>query len=120
MSEKYSTDDLIKHSAVDMLSIRTNENGDFVFDVRIRKPDNSIEIGELVMPCSKENIESIANWHYYNFGFSKHITYRFLQELRELGREKLLEKYPTPKIDDTEDVLERDKDRLWEIIIYKD
>ena len=96
-----------------MLSIRTNENGDFAFDVRIRKPDNSIEIGELVMPCSKENIESIVNWYYYNFGFSKHITYRFLQELRELGREKLLEKYPVPKIDDTENV-------LWKIIIYKD
>ena len=74
-----------------MLSIRTNENGDFVFDVRIRKPDNSIEIGELVMPCSKENIESIANWFYYNLGFSQCVTYRFLQELREFGREKLLE-----------------------------
>ena len=103
-----------------MLSIRTNENGDFVFDVRIRKPDNSIEIGELVMLCSKENIESIANWYYYNFGFSKCITYRFLQELRELGREKLLEKYPIPKIDDTEDVLERNNDILWKIIVYKD
>lgn len=103
-----------------MLSIRTNENGDFAFDVRIRKPDNSIEIGELVMPCSKENIKSTANWFYYNLGFPRQVTYRFLQELRELGREKLLEKYPVPEIDDTEDVLERDKDRLWKIIIYKD
>ena len=101
-----------------MLSIRTNENGDFVFDVRIRKPNNSIEIGELVMPCSKDNIESIANWFYYNLGFPRQGIYRFLQELRELGREKLLEKYPTPKIEDTKDVLERDKDVLWEIIIY--
>lgn len=113
MSEKYSTDDLIKHSAVDMLSIRTNENGDFVFDVQIRKPDNSIEIGELVMPCSKENIESIANWFYCNLGLCRQGTYRFLQELREFGREKLLEKYPVPKIEDTENV-------LWKIIIYKD
>ena len=96
-----------------MLSIRTNENGDFVFDVRIRNPDNSIEIGELVMPYSKENIESIANWYYYNLGFSRQGIYRFLQELRELGREKLLEKYPVPKIEDTENV-------LWKIIIYKD
>ena len=103
-----------------MLSIRTNENDDFAFDVRIRRSDNSIEIGELVMSCSKENIESIANWFYYNLGFPRQGTYRFLQELRELGREKLLEKYPVPEIDDTEDVLERDKDRLWEIIIYKD
>ena len=102
-----------------MLSIRTNENGDLVFDVRIRKPDNSIEIGNLVMPYSKENIESIANWYYYNFGFSKGSIYRFLQELRELGREKLLEKYPTPKIEDAKDVLERDKDMLWKIIVYK-
>lgn len=100
-----------------MLSIRTNENGDFVFDVRIRKPNNSIEIGELVMPCSKENIESIANWFYYNLGFSQCVTYRFLQELREFGREKLLEKYPVPE---NEDILERDKDMLWKIIVYKD
>ena len=100
------------------MSIRTNENGDFVFDVRIRKPDNSIEIGKLVMPCSKENIESIANWFYYNLGFPRQGTYRFLQELRELGREKLLEKYPVPKIEDTKDVLERDKDVLWKIVIY--
>ena len=100
-----------------MLSIRTNENGDFVFDVRIRKADSSIEIGELVMPCSKENIESIANWFYYNLGFPRQGIYRFLQELRELGREKLLEKYP---VLENEDILERDKDMLWEIIIYKD
>ena len=103
-----------------MLSIRTNENGDFVFDVRIRKPDNSIEIGELVMPCSKENTESIANWFYYNLGFPRQGIYRFLQELRELGREKLLEKYPTPKIEDAKDVLERNNDILWKIIVYKD
>ena len=96
-----------------MLSIRTNENGDFVFDVRIRKHDKSIGIGELVMPCSKENTESIANWFYYNLGLCRRGTYRFLQELRELGREKLLEKYPAPKIEDTENV-------LWKIIIYKD
>lgn len=102
-----------------MLSIRTNENGDFVFDVRIRKPDNSIEIGELVMPYSKENTESITNWFYYNLGFPRQGIYRFLQELRELGRKKLLEKYPTPKIEDTRDVLGRDKDMLWKIIVYK-
>ena len=103
-----------------MLSIRTNENGDFVFDVRIRKSNNSIEIGDLVMPCSKDNIESIANWFYYNLGLCRQGTYRFLQELRELGREKLLEKYPIPKIEDTEDVLERNNDILWKIIVYND
>ena len=100
-----------------MLSIRTNKNGDLVFDVQIRQSDNSIEIGELIMPYSKENIKSIANWYYYNLGFSRQGIYRFLQELRELGREKLLIKYPVPE---NEDILERDKDMLWKIIIYKD
>ena len=82
----------IKSQTVDMKTIRTNDNGDYVFDVKAVDASGQIYCGYLVMKYNKYTIDTLSEWYHLNWDVSKESARQLLEDLHREGRNKLFEK----------------------------
>lgn len=80
------------NSFADMSSIRTNDNGDFVFDIFDVKENNVLKIGSMIVSY-KVNRDSLVDWYSTKLKMSKERSKELLDDFHEIGREAWIEKH---------------------------
>lgn len=80
------------NSFADMSSIRTNNDGDFVFDILDTKEDSVLKIGNMIVSY-KVNRDSLVDWYSIKLKISKERSKELLDDFHEIGREAWIEKY---------------------------
>lgn len=80
------------NSFADMSSIRTNSNGDFVFDILDIKEDSVLKIGSMIVSY-KTNRDSLVDWYSTKLKMSKERSKELLDDFHEIGREAWIEKH---------------------------
>ena len=63
--------EIIKPQTVDMKTIRTNDNGDYVFDVKAVDASGQIYCGYLVMKYNKYTLDILSECYHLNWNVSK-------------------------------------------------
>lgn len=111
---------------IDLTTIRTNDNGDFIFDITVienktsQKHDGYIEIY-----YTKENVESLISGYCNTFDLTESVVREFLEEIHKVGRDAWIEKHK-PKdleLDDRfsfHNLMTSNSDMVWELKIYKE
>lgn len=72
---------------INMSSIRTDDNGDFVFDITIQG-----NIGCLTLSYENDIIDGLTEWLHNRYDISKRIAHQFLGYIHNNGRDELVEK----------------------------
>lgn len=84
--------EMTKSQTVDMKTIRTNDNGDYVFDVKAVDASGQQYCGYLEMKYNKYTIDTLSEWYRINWDVNKESARQFLEDLHREGRNKMLEK----------------------------
>ncbi len=114
----------VYNPAIDMSSIRTNDDGDFVFDITATETEDKSSqkyTGYIIMSYLA-NVDNLAFWYSYYLGTSKESAKKILEEIRELGREAWIEKYKN-QIETDSSMYNFDishSDEIWQFTIYDD
>lgn len=80
-----------------MKTIRTNVDGDYIFDVQAVDVSGQNYAGYLSLKYNEYTLDTLSEWYHLNWDMNKESARQFLKDLHSEGRDKLLEKC---KIDD--------------------
>lgn len=114
----------VYNPAIDMSSIRTNDVGDFVFDITATETEDksSQKYTGYITMSYEATVENLASWYSHYLYITKESAKKVLDEIRELGREAWIEKYE--KQIETEDNMYNfdisHSDEIWQFTIYDD
>lgn len=86
-----------ENTTIDMKSIRTNDNGDYVFDISTTDKTGQQYAGYVEMKYNQYTIDTISEWYHLNYGINREAARKFLEDLHREGRDKLLAKYKSDK-----------------------
>lgn len=114
----------IYNTVIDMSSIKTNDDGDFVFDITMTETEDKSSqkyIGYVIMSYLA-NVDNLASWYSRCLCTSKESAKKILDEIRKLGRDAWIKKYKSQfEIDNS--VCHFDishSDEMWQFTIYDD
>lgn len=85
----------IKSQTVDMKTIRINNNGEYVFDVKAVDMSGQNYAGCLTMKYNEYTLDTLSEWYHLNWDISKESARQLLEDLHREGKDKLLEKCKT-------------------------
>ena len=83
-----------ENSTIDMASIRTNDNGDFVFTVSFTTYNNKSHRYKGIIQITNKLIDKLSEWYGLRWNVNTQSTYQFLSQILETGRDKWLENHP--------------------------
>lgn len=109
---------------IDMSSIRTNDDGDFVFDITTTETEDKSSqkyIGYVIMSYLA-NVDNLASWYSRCLCTSKESAKKILDEIRKLGRDAWIKKYKSQfEIDNSVYRFDTShSNEMWQFTIYDD
>lgn len=110
--------------AIDMSSIRINNNGDFEFDISTTETEDksSQKYKGYVTMSYEANVDNLASWYSRCLYMSKESAKKILDEIYKLGRDAWIEKYKN-QIETDNSMYNFDishSDEIWQFTIYDD
>jgi hypothetical protein len=104
---------------IDMSSIRTNDDGDFVFDILDIKEDSVLKIGNTIVSY-KVNRDSLVDWYSTKLKMSKERSKELLDDFHEIGREAWIEKHKSPDKEWCSFDFPPASDMVWRLKLFGD